>query len=390
MSTNTNHRVVVLGGGYTGIMAAIRVARRTRRQAVQVTLVNPSPRFTERLRMHQIAAGQELAEYAIPDLLAGTGVRFVQGRAVGIDRDARRVRLANGPDLGYDTLVHAIGSTSDPGVPGAEGAHTLDSPDEAARLARRLAELDPAGGTVAVAGNGLTGVEAATEIAERHPNLHVVLLGRQRPGVMMGAGALEYLDRALVRLGIEVRSGVEITKVLPDAVELDGGELVAADATLWTTGFRAPALAAAAGLAVDERGRVLVDDALRSTTDPTIYAVGDAAAVRQHWGTLHGTCQSGIPTAVHVGDSIARTLRGKEPTGFRFGYVHQPVSLGRHDAVIQFTHGDDTPRRWFLAGRAAVAYKEIVSSSPPSVYRLSKRLTIPAATLSVPGGRDDR
>jgi NADH:quinone reductase (non-electrogenic) len=390
MSSSTNHRIVVLGGGYTGLMAAIRVARRTRRQAAAVTLVNPSARFTERLRMHQIATGQELAEHAIPDLLAGTGVRFVQGWAVGIDRDARRVRLAEGPDLGYDTLVYAIGSTSAPTVPGAEGAHTLDGPHEAARFARRLAELEPGAGTVAVAGSGLTGVEAATEIAESHPGLHVVLLGRQLPGSMMGAPAREYLERALDRLGVEVRARVEITKVLPGGVELDGGEFVAADATLWTTGCRASPLAAEAALAVDERGRVLVDDTLRSTTDAAIYAVGDAAAVNQPWGRIHGTCQSGIPTAVHAADAIARMLSGKQPTRFRFGYVHQPVSLGRRDAVIQFTHADDTPRRWFLTGRVAVAYKDLVSSSPPIVHRFSKRLTLPAAVFAPGGGRGNR
>ena len=70
--------VVVLGAGYTGMIAAIRAARGTRRRDVRVTIVNPSSRFTERLRMHQIATGQQLADLRIPDLLAGTGVELVQ------------------------------------------------------------------------------------------------------------------------------------------------------------------------------------------------------------------------------------------------------------------------------------------------------------------------
>jgi NADH dehydrogenase len=61
------------------------------------------------------------------------------------------------------------------------------------------------------------------------------------------------------------------------------------------------------------------------------------------------------------------------------------VSLGRRDAVIQFTHADDTPRRWFLKGRAAIVYKELVTRSPLPAYRLSKRLTVPAAALSSRG-----
>ena len=89
---------------------------------------------------------------------------------------------------------------------------------------------------------------------------------------------------------------------------------------------------------------------------------------------MHGTCQSGIPTSLHAAASIVRELNGKQPKPFRFGYVHQPVSLGRHDAVIQFTHADDTPGRFYLAGRLAVAYKETVSSSPWTTYRLIRAI----------------
>ena len=121
---------------------------------------------------------------------------------------------------------------------------------------------------------------------------------------------------------------------------------------------------------------------------PNVYAVGDAAAVRQGYGVMHGTCQGGIPTAVHAGASIARRLAGRQPSAFRFGYVHQPVSLGRHDAVIQFTRPDDTPRRFHLSGRVAVAYKEIVSSSPWPSYRMIRRH--PRALAWPHGGRATR
>ena len=63
--TPDDRHVVVFGAGYTGMIAAIRAARRTRRRGVRVTLVNPSSRFTERLRMHQIATGQQLPDLRI-------------------------------------------------------------------------------------------------------------------------------------------------------------------------------------------------------------------------------------------------------------------------------------------------------------------------------------
>ncbi|MFD1045267.1 LacI family DNA-binding transcriptional regulator [Kibdelosporangium lantanae] len=76
---------------------------------------------------------------------------------------------------------------------------------------------------------------------------------------------------------------------------------------------------------------------------------------------------------VHAAVSIARELNGKAPKRFRFGYIHAPVSLGRRDAVIQFTRPDDTPKRFSLRGKVAVWYKETVSSSPwPAFLRMKK------------------
>ena len=105
---------------------------------------------------------------------------------------------------------------------------------------------------------------------------------------------------------------------------------------------------------------------------------------------MHGTCQSGIPTALHAAASIVRELKGKQPRKFRFGYVHQPVSLGRHDGVIQFTHADDSPGRFYLAGRFAVAYKETVSASPWTTYRLLKVLPALGAATWRRGRRSTR
>lgn len=404
MKTDRQH-LVVLGAGYTGLLCAIRLARRTRRLGARITLVNPSARFTERLRMHQVAAGQELAAHPIAALLEGTGVTFLQGRATAIDPAARCVTVARtdgagvgtgGSDadgteeLRYDELVYALGSVADTSaVPGADThAWTLDDPRTAHRFSVLLPELAAAGGTVTVCGGGLTGVETAAELAESHPGLHVTLISRETPGALMGNGARRYLLRALDRLGVTLRTGSAVTKVLPDAVELGGDELVPSGLCLWTAGVRVSPLAADAGIATDERGLIVVDAALRSVSHPDVHAVGDAAAVRQAWGQIHGTCQSGMPIAAHTADTIARELRGKEPRPFRFGYVHQPVALGRRDAVIQFTRADDTPRRAYLTGRAAAFYKESVSGSPVPVYRLSRRVSVPV-TLSR-GGRANR
>ncbi|BDT99496.1 NAD(P)/FAD-dependent oxidoreductase [Nocardia sputorum] len=390
MNTTTTHEIVVLGAGYAGLIATARLARYTRKLNTRITLVNPSPRFTERLRLHQVAAGQELTDYQIPDLLKGTGVEFRQATATAIDTADRIVTLDDGSVLYYDSLVYALGSATDTSiVPGAaDHAWTLDDPRLAHRFSRRLRDIAAVGGTVTVCGGGLTGIEAAAEIAEAHPGLAVNLVSAAELGGMMGEKARAYLNRALDRLGVVRMAGVKVTKVLPDAVRLDTGELVPSDLILWTTGVRVSPLAAQAGITTDASGLIITDPTLRSVSHPEIHAVGDAASVRQAWGQLHGTCQSGVVTADYTATVIARLLRGKAVRPLRFGYFHQPVSLGRKDAVIQFTNADDTPNRWHLAGKAAVIYKEQVSSTPPVAAKMSRYLALPVQLSK--GGRATR
>lgn len=371
-----NPRILILGAGYTGMMAAHGIARRNK--AAEVTLLNPTDVFNERLRQHQAAVGQDLGTHRIPEIVEPAGVRFLQGRADRIKAEDRRVVLHDGRDIAYDYLVYATGSAT-PRVP---NAFTIDDPKFAVAL------RDNPEGTLTVCGAGLTGIEAAAEAAETYPEMRVRLLSRGEPGSMMGPKARAYLQQALYRLRVEVRTGAVVTQVHPGSVELEGGEWLLSDVTLWTTGVRVAPLAADAGITVDETGRIAVDATLRSVSHPEIFAIGDAAAIRQAYGVIHGTCQSGIPSGAHAAESITRLLRGKQPKPFRFGYFHQPVSLGRKDAVIQFTNPDDTPSRWYLKGRAAIAYKEAVSSSPLKFYR-SKR-AIPARMTSRTGGRRNR
>lgn len=370
--------IIVIGAGYTGMICALGVATRTRGADVTVTLVNPSEYFTERLRLHQVAAGQSLPKHPIRDLVARSGVAVKIGYATHIDSDAATVTV-DGDVLPFDRLVLALGSVAHTDlVPGAtENAYTLDDPNLATHLAT-------ATGTFVVCGAGLTGVEAATEIAEAYPHLEVLLVGRTAPGGMMGAKARAHLDKQLQRLGVRVIAG-NVTKVLRHGVEVDD-EVIPTSGVLWTSGVRVSPLAANAGITVDAVGRVVTDSSLRSVSHPSIYAVGDAAAVEQHYGVIHGTCQSGIPMAAHAAANIARDVKGRRLRTFRFGYFHQPVSIGREEAIIQFVKGDDTPRRFWLHGWAARRYKETVSASPLTTFRIGNYLPLPARLLSFARG----
>src|SRR5262245_28939478 len=105
--TGPTTRVVVLGGGYAGVMAANRL---TRHPDVEITLVNPRAAFVERIRLHQLIAGNDdaVADYAT---LLHDKVGLVVDGAARIDAAARTVELTSGATLAYDYLIYAVGST---------------------------------------------------------------------------------------------------------------------------------------------------------------------------------------------------------------------------------------------------------------------------------------
>lgn len=111
----TPSKVVVIGGGYAGTLAANRLRMRT---DVDITVVNSRPEFVERVRLHQFVAGTGEATVDYGTLL-GEGIRLVVDSAARIDVAARAVRLASGRALDYDHVIYAVSSTGGDTVVGA-------------------------------------------------------------------------------------------------------------------------------------------------------------------------------------------------------------------------------------------------------------------------------
>ncbi|MFD3513401.1 NAD(P)/FAD-dependent oxidoreductase [Streptomyces sp. NPDC058657] len=389
------HHLVVLGAGYAGMIAAKGAARRLRRADVRVTLVNAAEHFVERVRVHQLAAGGQLAELPLAGLLAGTGIELVVGRVTAIDADARTVRVDTGgrtvrvdtgartgcADTGalaaphaaadgtrathrtltYDTLVYALGSAADrdtvPGV--AAYALSVATYQDAVRLRERTAEGH---GTVAVAGGGATGLEVATELAESRPGLKVRLVTDGEIGTALSERARRHLRRALHRHGVELREHSRVSEVSEHGLVLADGSTLAADAVVWTTGFRVPELARDAGLKVDARGLVVVDRMLRSVSHPEVFAAGDAAAAYGPGGMPSRlSCQTALPMGLCVARNVAASVTGGTARPLRLRYVGQNIGLGRHDGLTQVTRFDDSPREVVLTGRVAALLKEAVT-----------------------------
>ena len=356
------HRIVILGAGYAGTSTAGRLARRLHADDVEITLVNAEPDFVERVRMHQVATGQQVRDRPLRDLLAGSGVTLRVARVTSVDVDGRSVSLDDGSDLGYDTLVYALGSTGDThGVPGvSDHAHEVASRPGALRLRDRLVALG-SGGRVLVVGGGLTGIEAASEIAESHPHLDVAIAVRGSFGDWLSSSGRRHLRATFDRLGVTVHEQTDVTRVDADSVTADDGRPIPADVTVWTAGFVVHPIAAASALEVTDRGQVVVDGTMRSVSHPDVYAVGDAAFAHTTVGTpMRMSCASGVPMSWQAADSIVARLTGGKLPHTPLSYVHQCISLGRRDALVQFVTPDDRARSFAPGGRLMARYKELV------------------------------
>ncbi|MFJ3294764.1 NAD(P)/FAD-dependent oxidoreductase [Streptomyces bacillaris] len=391
------HRIVVIGAGYAGAIAAGRLARRLRREDVAITLVNAEPDFVERVRMHQLAVGQELRPRPFSEMFAGTGVRLRLARVTAVDADGRTVSITEEPDgssgpgvpnglgssggssapdglgssgassnsgaeeLPYDTLVYALGSTwNTHDVPGAaDHAHDIAGRPGALRLRARLAALG-AGQPVVVVGGGLTGLEAATEIAEARPDLEVTLAARGALGDWLSPKGARHLRKVMAGLGITVHENTTVTGVGADRVTTTAGGLPAS-VTIWTTGFAAHPIAQATTLKTDATGRIEVDGTMRSLSHPDVYAIGDAALAQGPGDKpLRMSCASGVPMAWQAADAIAARLTGTKSPTAPLRYFNQCISLGRKEGLIQYVTADDRARTAALTGRLAAFYKELV------------------------------
>lgn len=367
MSAPTRSTVAIIGAGYAGVMAANRLrgsltAEESAR--VRVVMINRTDEFVERIRLHELAAGTiATASRPLREVLH-EGVDIVVGEVVAIDPDRRLLDIesAIGRTIdAYDTLVYAVGSMAAIGVPGVlEHAHLLAEPAGAQSARDAIAKIKP-GQTIVVVGGGATGVEAVAEIAEQHPEAKVVLLAGGSVLGFMPHGARVRIAKTLNRLGAQVHEDVPVARVLPHTVELADGRQLASDITVWAASFAVPELARTSGLAVDEIGRLRVDETLRSIDYPDIIGAGDAVRPPDSVGAhLRMSCAMALPLGGHAAQTALAQLRATEPAPLSAGFVIQCLSLGRRKGYVQFVRPDDSPRHLHLSGRSAAKIKEMI------------------------------
>ncbi|MCV7031546.1 NAD(P)/FAD-dependent oxidoreductase [Mycobacterium sherrisii] len=374
-----NTRVVVIGGGYAGTLAANRLRQRT---GVDITLVNPRPVFVERIRLHQLVAdtGAATADYGT---LLGEGIQLVVDAVERIDAAARRLVLTSGAVLDYDYLIYAVGSTGavPRSVPGAaEFAHGICDLESAQRLHYALADL-PLGAPVTVVGGGLTGIETASELAEQGRPVTLVCGGPL--GASLSNRGRRSVRKQLRARGVVVAEFVTATEVRWDSVVLSDGAVLPSMATVWTAGFAVPDLAARSGLRTDEAGRLLTDETLTCIDDDRIVAAGDAAAPSGR--PLRMSCQAAGPLGAQAANTVLARIAGQDPAPLDQAFVGQCISIGRSGGTLQFAHTDDTPLNLALGGRVTAAIKERICRG--TLWAIRREAAKPGSYFWLKGGQ---
>jgi len=356
-------RVLILGGGFGGLVAAHAL----RRARVRVTLVDRQNHHVFQPLLYQVAtAGLEAPDIGYPlrsALRRQRNADVLMADAERIEPATRTVHFANGNSLGYDYLIVCTGAESSYfGHPEWQAdAPGLKSIDDAMAIRARVLiaferaeqEDDPdvrrALLDFVVVGGGPTGVELAGAICElarhalkrdfRHidPTQARVLLVEAGPAILPSyPGDLQRKAVAqLEHLGVAVRTSTRVEAIDEHGLVFDG-ERIAARTVLWAAGVAGTPIARSLGVTLDRHGRVPVSSTLHPEGLHDVFVVGDLAALVQDGHPVPGVAPAAIQEGDYAARAIVRALDGKPIEPFRYRNKGELATIGRSAAVATF------------------------------------------------------
>jgi NADH dehydrogenase len=358
-------RVVVIGGGFGGIHAALALADRP----VDVTIVDRRNYHLFQPLLYQVALAVlspgDIAQPIRTIVRHHRNIEVLMDEAIGFEMHPamgpQRVKLKSGSQLEFDYLVVATGSThsyfgKDEWAAVAPGLKTVEDAVEIRRrvlLAFELAERQmmetgrhPALNFILV-GGGPTGVELAGAISDiarlymtrdfRHidPSSAQVIVLEGSPKIL-GMYPEELQGKAreqLEHLGVKLRTGAHVTDVQPGYVMV-GEERIDSVCTLWAAGVQASPLGKLLGVETDKKGCVLVDQYLNPRGEPNVFICGDLAHLEQDGKQVPGVAQPAMQMGDYAGKRILEMVGGEvSPKGFRYFDKGDMATIGRAAAV---------------------------------------------------------
>src|ERR1700704_3863439 len=362
MTSNVRKRVVVLGGGFGGINAAMGLAK----LPVDIPLVDRKNHHTFQPLLYQVAlAVLSPAEIASPVrtvLRKAANIEVLLGEVIGFDLQKRLVRLDD-LDLPYDYLIVAAGATHAYfGHPEweefAPGLKTLEDATEIRRrilMAFETAERELVAGRTpqplnfVVVGAGPTGVELAgaiSDIAGRHLTKEFRSIDPRQSRIILLEGGPRVLstypedlsasaERQPKEMGVEVRTNAMVTNIEPGLVSV-GKEKIPASVILWGAGVSASPLGKMLGVPTDRAGRVVVQPDLTLPGHPEVFVTGDlASATRSNGQPVPGVAPAAIQMGKFAARQIKRAVAGKPREKFEYLDKGRLGPIGRSRAVGQ-------------------------------------------------------
>ena len=356
-------KVVIVGAGFGGIEAATALSR----VAVDVILLDRQNHHCFQPLLYQVAtAALSPAEIAWPIrhmLRQQRKATVFMTEVEAIDLGGRFVETGAGP-ISYDYLVVATGATHsyfghDDWAKFAPGLKRIEDATRIRRsilLAFEQAEL--AGNdaerqrllTFVIVGGGATGVEMAGAIAEIarqtlandfrriDPRNSRIILLEAGPRIIptLPEDLSRYAERALTRMGVDVRTSTRVIGCDARGVDVDHGR-IDASTIIWAAGVVASPAASWLGAAHDRAGRVLVRPDLSIPDHPEVFVIGDAAAIHGDNGEpVPGVAPAAKQMGNYVGRLIAARLAGKSLPEFRYRNLGELATIGRRAAVVKF------------------------------------------------------
>src|SRR5919199_5579307 len=348
-------RVVILGGGFGGLVAARTLERILPPHAAKVTLVNDVNFMLYPPLLPGAAGGTlEPRHVVVPLREELRDTELVLGHVVGADPSRRAVQVRTSEDrrveLIYDQLIVTLGSTSRVlPIPGLkEHARGFKTLAEAISLRNQIIETMERAETVddeatrhalltyVFVGAGYAGVEGlaelqdfAADVVDLYPRSRIhglrfmLVEARDRLMPEISEDLAEFAAAELRRRGIEVRVGTTVERVSADSIELSTGEVVPTRTLAWTAGVTPHPVVAELGLPLDGQGRIRADRFCRVEGFDDVWAIGDAAAVpdpARPGQPSPPTAQHTLRQAYTVARNVAAALGGGGARRHAFTY----------------------------------------------------------------------
>lgn len=371
------HRILIIGGGFAGLSAAVVAADEIRSCSgnATVTLISDSDQITIRPRLYE--KNPETLRAPLRPVLDPIGIAFIEGTVSGIDTAAKTVLLENGETLAYDRLILASGSVMQPlALPGvARHSFNIDSYAGAVALDCHLQRVTqtpgaPGHDTYVIVGGGMTGIELAAEMRNRievHSDAQTAAAAQvilvemaEAIGPEFGENPRPVIEAALDHARVERRLASRVAGFDAAGLHLADGSRIDAATVVVTVGLRASGLTAQIPGSRDALGRLEVDDDLKVKGLADVYATGDVARaqVDEAGHVALMSCQHARTMGKYAGLNAVRDIMGHAPRPYRQPNYTTCLDLGNFGAVL--TQGWD--RQVQTAGAEAKKRKRMINT----------------------------